>query len=121
MVYPMQHMLSSHEWKLLRQCLNEVLHGFKLQDTQTKIGMSEEHLSQFLGYLNGLEDNQEIRIDSSRAIFLVKVLRETLREFPGAQFRERTGYKFREGEALFARLAELVAPRALGIKPPEPI
>jgi len=113
MVFPMQYILRSQQWQLLRQCLNVLLHGLKLPDTKARVGMSTEHLEQYLGYLNGLEEKVEIRVESSIANVMMKVTRETLRELTPAEFRAQTGHEFFEGQTLLAELEKLLEDRSV--------
>jgi hypothetical protein len=115
----MQHVFGAPEWTLLRLCLQEVLKDPDGKNFESLFGLSEAQLTSFLGYLNGLQENTEITLDSSRAIFLVKVMRESLSLIGKAEFYTRTGYKFAAGEALLAKLQTMVADRSL--KSPWPI
>jgi hypothetical protein len=119
MVYRRQYIFCSRDWKLLHQCLNEVLHGFGLENPETAVGMSADHLKEFLGYLSGLPDKAEIPLDSPTVTVMANALRETLRQLGEEEFHTRTGYEFVEGKALLAKLETPVADRS--IESPEPI
>lgn len=118
MVYPRQFIFCSRDWKLLHQCLNELLHGFGLENPESSVGMSADDLMKYLRYLSSLPDKTEIPVDSPTVTVMANVLKETLRELGLEEFHTRTGYEFVEGEALLAKLQTLVADRS--IKRPEP-
>jgi len=103
-----QFIFCSREWRLLHQCLNEILRGFRLDNLEGVIGIEEPRLTELLAYLDELPEKAEISLDLTQTLVFRNALRETLRELGVEEFHTRTGFDFVEGEATLAKLNRLV-------------
>jgi len=96
--------LQSHNLNLLRNVLNEVLHGIALRDVAGMIGMSANELAEFLKRVQDVSEGTQIELSLSQTIAFRNALQETLRELGIEEFRTRTGYSFEEGNQILERL-----------------
>jgi hypothetical protein len=96
------------KWLLLYSVLNEVLHGFALDNFDVTIGKSKQELREFFKHLSGVSEEATIELDLGMITALHNALRETITELGVEEFHTRTGYSLEEGENLLRELNGMI-------------
>jgi hypothetical protein len=96
---------------MLRAVLNEVLHGFALENPEVTIGMKDSGLRQLLTDLKQLDKANTIQLNLVQTKAFRNALRETLRELGEEEFHTRTGFTFEEGEDVIKDLDDFISGR----------
>jgi len=99
----------STKWPILQSVLNEVLHGFAIENFESTIGKDREGLRHLLVQFGHARRGRAIELDLSQTIALRNALRETLQELGIEEFRIRTGYDFEQGEEFLRELNDLIS------------
>lgn len=93
---------------MLRAVLNEVLHGFALENPEVTIGMKDSELGRLLTDLKELDNNDTVELNLDQTKAFRNALRETLRELGEEEFHTRTGFTFEEGEDVIKDLDDFI-------------
>jgi hypothetical protein len=97
-----------HEWGLLGNILNEVLHGFDVPFFDSTIGVPREELEKLLRELNTLNDGAELPLSREQTVAFRNALAKTLHELGIEEFQTRTGHDFSEGETMLRKIHDLL-------------
>ncbi|SRR5260370_3161417 len=97
------------EWHLLHNVLNEVTHGFRVEDHQAVIGMPKSDLEQFLDYLHKLSHQRAVKLDLKWLTVFRNALMESLRRIHVSEFQTRTGYYPDEAQAILEKLNRMIS------------
>lgn len=84
---------------------NEVINGFRVDDFQNRISMSEEQFKDLSNRIRVFsEKKQPIVLYAREARAFRNALRIVIQELGPEEFHTRTGYEFSDGQAIFGRL-----------------
>ena len=89
---------------MLHNVLNEVTHGFRVEDHEAVIGLPKPELEKFLNDLHHLPRRRVIKLDLKRTTVFHNALVEALRRIPVSEFETRTGYYPDEAQAILKKL-----------------
>jgi hypothetical protein len=112
--------LSDDERYLIKQCLNECCHGFRIQDFKRKIGADKAVVSQYLDQLGAAKvspkatagglhiaeagDGVDVTLTPDQARIFLNCMSETEKELGPSEFPSRFGASLDEVKGLFAAI-----------------
>lgn len=114
--------VSNDERYLIKQCLNECCHGFRIADFRNAIGADKPLVSRLLDEIDDAVDQTpsgpedltivsdgkkgfKITLSQAQARIFVNCMSETTKALDARDFPSRIGGKFDEVKALFSQIA----------------
>jgi hypothetical protein len=96
--------LDASERRLLLNVLNEVLHGFAVENFDEVIGKDRDHVRQFLDDASHVKEDEEIILNLDQTFIFRNALRKTLASLSVGDFQVRTGEDISVAKNVLARL-----------------
>ncbi|OJV39946.1 MAG: hypothetical protein BGO25_09080 [Acidobacteriales bacterium 59-55] len=98
--------LSQNDLNFYLQCLNEVLHGFTIENFETALGVSADALARENVSLREIERAARMGKPIPQVGVRPNVIKATIDELGEPEFQTRTGYKLSEAEEFLRRLSK---------------
>ena len=94
---------------MLHNVLNEVTHGFRVEDHEAVIGLPKSDLEKFLSDLHHLSRRRVVKLDLKWTRVFRNALAEAIRRIPISEFETRTSYYPDEAQAILEKLNHLIS------------
>lgn len=100
--------IESSEREMLRNVLNEILHGLAIDNLEGVVGFCRSDLENLFECFNNLSGDAQVQITRGQAWASHNALSVTLRELGDEEFHTRTGFDFADDKILLRRLSGLL-------------